>query len=150
MRRRRPGLPTLLRPPSSRVARGEKRAPGALGAAEMRNAKKQRAAGTAAQRLGDLDRMAPAGQDDVRPMVSRWRIARQNRMIIGWWIGDWWNYGEHRYGERQAIVESGPGRAIRPAEIVGSSPIGLNCPAGGTASASNTMPRSPPSRRRMP
>jgi hypothetical protein len=23
-----------------------------------------------------------------------------------WWWGDWWAYGEHRYGERQAIVET--------------------------------------------
>jgi hypothetical protein len=25
---------------------------------------------------------------------------------IAWWIGDWWNYGEHKYGDRKAIVES--------------------------------------------
>ena len=23
-----------------------------------------------------------------------------------WWIGDWWAFGEHKYGERTAIVES--------------------------------------------
>jgi hypothetical protein len=23
-----------------------------------------------------------------------------------WWIGDWWAFGEHRYGERKAIVEA--------------------------------------------
>lgn len=23
-----------------------------------------------------------------------------------WWIGDWWNHGEQRYGERKALVES--------------------------------------------
>ena len=23
-----------------------------------------------------------------------------------WWIGDWWAYGEHRYGERAAIVQA--------------------------------------------
>jgi hypothetical protein len=32
---------------------------------------------------------------------------------ISWWIGDWWAFGEHRYGDRKAIVESeewtGPG-----------------------------------------
>jgi hypothetical protein len=22
-----------------------------------------------------------------------------------WWIGDWWAYGEHAYGERTALVE---------------------------------------------
>ena len=30
-----------------------------------------------------------------------------------WWIGDWWAFGEHRYGDRKALVESddwqGPG-----------------------------------------
>ena len=24
---------------------------------------------------------------------------------IQWWVGDWWAYGEHRYGERKALVE---------------------------------------------
>ncbi|HSR77784.1 MAG TPA: MT-A70 family methyltransferase [Xanthobacteraceae bacterium] len=24
---------------------------------------------------------------------------------VSWWIGDWWIYAEHRYGERKAIVE---------------------------------------------
>jgi hypothetical protein len=23
-----------------------------------------------------------------------------------WWIGDWWAYGEHRYGDRKTLVES--------------------------------------------
>jgi hypothetical protein len=23
-----------------------------------------------------------------------------------WWVGDWWIYGEHRYGERKVIVEA--------------------------------------------
>jgi hypothetical protein len=25
---------------------------------------------------------------------------------IGWWIGDWWIYGESRYGDRKAITEA--------------------------------------------
>lgn len=25
---------------------------------------------------------------------------------ISWWIGDWWAFGEHRYGDRKAIVEA--------------------------------------------
>lgn len=25
---------------------------------------------------------------------------------ISWWVGDWWAFGEHHYGERKAIVES--------------------------------------------
>jgi hypothetical protein len=32
---------------------------------------------------------------------------------LQWWIGDWWAYGEHRYGDRKALVETdnwnGPG-----------------------------------------
>ena len=23
---------------------------------------------------------------------------------IGWWIGDWWAFGEHRYGKRKALI----------------------------------------------
>lgn len=23
-----------------------------------------------------------------------------------WWLGDWWKYAEHKYGDRKAIVES--------------------------------------------
>ena len=23
-----------------------------------------------------------------------------------WWLGDWWRFGEHKYGERKALVES--------------------------------------------
>jgi N6-adenosine-specific RNA methylase IME4 len=26
---------------------------------------------------------------------------------VQWWIGDWWAYGEHRYGERKAATEPG-------------------------------------------
>jgi hypothetical protein len=25
---------------------------------------------------------------------------------VSWWLGDWWAYGEARYGERKAIVET--------------------------------------------
>jgi hypothetical protein len=25
---------------------------------------------------------------------------------IAWWIGDWWIYGQHKYGKRAAIVKS--------------------------------------------
>lgn len=25
---------------------------------------------------------------------------------ISWWIGDWWAFGEHRYGSRKAVVEA--------------------------------------------
>jgi hypothetical protein len=32
-------------------------------------------------------------------------LGRVDRAIC-WWIGDWWAYGEQRYGERLAIVEA--------------------------------------------
>jgi hypothetical protein len=25
---------------------------------------------------------------------------------VSWWIGDWWAFGEHRYGDRKAMVEA--------------------------------------------
>src|SRR5262249_55648987 len=25
---------------------------------------------------------------------------------VSWWIGDWWAFGEHRYGSRKALVEA--------------------------------------------
>ena len=25
---------------------------------------------------------------------------------MAWWIGDWWAFGEHKYGDRKALVES--------------------------------------------
>jgi N6-adenosine-specific RNA methylase IME4 len=32
-------------------------------------------------------------------------LGRIERAVM-WWIGDWWAYGEHRYGDRKAIVEA--------------------------------------------
>ena len=26
---------------------------------------------------------------------------------VQWWLGDWWAYGEHAYGERKALFEEG-------------------------------------------
>lgn len=42
--------------------------------------------------------------------LSDWRtlgeqLGRAERSVM-WWIGDWWAYGEHRYGERAAIVQA--------------------------------------------
>jgi hypothetical protein len=28
------------------------------------------------------------------------------RGSVMWWVGDWWAYGEHRYGERKAVVDA--------------------------------------------
>lgn len=30
-------------------------------------------------------------------------LGRAERSVM-WWVGDWWAYGEHRYGDRKAIV----------------------------------------------
>lgn len=52
--------------------------------------------------------------------LSEWRavgeqLGRAERSVM-WWIGDWWAYGEHRYGERAAIVQApdwtGPSYAV--------------------------------------
>jgi hypothetical protein len=33
------------------------------------------------------------------------QLGRAERSVM-WWIGDWWAYGEHRYGDRAAIVQA--------------------------------------------
>lgn len=42
--------------------------------------------------------------------VEEWKAAGQAlgriERAVMWWIGDWWAYGEHRYGDRKAIVEA--------------------------------------------
>jgi hypothetical protein len=42
--------------------------------------------------------------------VEQWldvgRVLGRVRGSVMWWIGDWWAYGEHRYGDRNALVES--------------------------------------------
>jgi N6-adenosine-specific RNA methylase IME4 len=41
---------------------------------------------------------------------EEWRAAGEMlggaERAVAWWIGDWWIYGEHRYGERTRIVEA--------------------------------------------
>src|SRR3954451_8501715 len=32
------------------------------------------------------------------------RLAAVERSAA-WWLGDWWAYGEHRYGDRKALVD---------------------------------------------
>jgi len=43
-------------------------------------------------------------------LKARWREIELELGRISqatqWWIGDWWAFGEHRYGERKALVES--------------------------------------------
>jgi len=42
------------------------------------------------------------------------------RQSTTWWIGDWWVYGEHKYGARKEMVEAddwqGPGFLIPETE----------------------------------
>lgn len=42
--------------------------------------------------------------------VENWtevgRALGRVRGSVMWWVGDWWAYGEHRYGERKAIVDA--------------------------------------------
>jgi N6-adenosine-specific RNA methylase IME4 len=48
---------------------------------------------------------------------AEWRVAGgllgKIEHSVSWWIGDWWAFGEHKYGDRKAIVEAddweGPG-----------------------------------------
>jgi hypothetical protein len=39
--------------------------------------------------------------DDWRALGEQ--LGRAERSVM-WWIGDWWAYGEHRYGDRADIV----------------------------------------------
>lgn len=46
------------------------------------------------------DGLTPAEWQEAGLQIARMRGATQ------WWIGDWWAFGEHRYGDRKALVES--------------------------------------------
>jgi hypothetical protein len=39
-----------------------------------------------------------------------WKLAGKSLTMmdgaLNWWLGDWWNFGGHQYGERKALVES--------------------------------------------
>jgi hypothetical protein len=61
--------------------------------------------------LTDGARIAPVGlQLPEHLSAEKWQsIGRglgQVTEATQWWIGDWWAFGEHRYGERKALVES--------------------------------------------
>jgi hypothetical protein len=32
--------------------------------------------------------------------------AELERSAVQWWLGDWWAFGEHQYGDRKALVEA--------------------------------------------
>jgi hypothetical protein len=41
--------------------------------------------------------------------------------VINWWIGDWWNSGQHRYGERARLAAEGIfGREFQTLQNIGS------------------------------
>ena len=47
-------------------------------------------------------REAPVGKEQ---QLARLRLCDAARSTL-WCFGDWWAYGEHRYGDRKALVES--------------------------------------------
>jgi hypothetical protein len=52
------------------------------------------------------------GNSEVRwvenALSNNSRITRRRKMwrSVSWWLGDWWAFGEARYGERKAIVDA--------------------------------------------
>jgi hypothetical protein len=46
--------------------------------------------------------------DDLTPesWLEVGRALGRVRGSVMWWVGDWWAYGKHRYGEREAAVEA--------------------------------------------
>jgi hypothetical protein len=61
--------------------------------------------------LADGAKITPVGlQLPEHLSVEKWQsIGRGLGQVIEatqWWIGDWWAFGEHKYGERKALVES--------------------------------------------
>jgi hypothetical protein len=58
-------------------------------------------------RIGAVSNIGLHLPDDLSP--EQWREAGREigrmRGITQWWIGDWWAFGEHRYGDRKAVVD---------------------------------------------
>jgi hypothetical protein len=51
-----------------------------------------------------VDDLAP-----TLPMIRRLGVGREFGKLdqaTQWWVGDWWAFGEHHYGDRKALVES--------------------------------------------
>jgi N6-adenosine-specific RNA methylase IME4 len=60
--------------------------------------------------LGLRGRVLPTGWDLPGDLTEiEWRSAGELlgkvERSVSWWLGDWWAFGETRYGERKAIVE---------------------------------------------
>lgn len=64
---------------------------------------------TAAMLLPDDGSLALSLPDDTSfedwQTIGRRLFARER--VINWWIGDWWAFGEHRYGERAKMAAEG-------------------------------------------
>ena len=72
-----------------------------------------------------------------RELSQSERTLAQSERSIQWWIGDWWCYGNHSYGQRKAIVEAKKvfGRKFKTlanygtgARSVETSDVGKICP----------------------
>jgi hypothetical protein len=57
-----------------------------------------------------LDLPTNLGFDEWRTLGAE--LGRVHRML-GWWIGDWWRFGYHRYGERKHQVETWGGPSFQ-------------------------------------
>ena len=58
--------------------------------------------------FSDLNRTSwqPRGELTQSDWEDIGRTLGQLKSSSQWWIGDWWAYGEHRYGARKAIIDS--------------------------------------------
>ncbi len=62
-----------------------------------------------AQRMGLRGQFTDCGWEPPSNMsLEEWRdagmVLSQFERVAQWWIGDWWAFGEYRYGDRKAIV----------------------------------------------
>jgi len=49
--------------------------------------------------------LPPSTTFDQWQHIGRELAAREK--VLNWWIGDWWAFGEHRYGDRAEVVAEG-------------------------------------------
>lgn len=45
-----------------------------------------------------------SGPPHHAPTIARASSHRAVVTVLNWWIGDWWAFGEHRYGERAKVA----------------------------------------------
>jgi hypothetical protein len=53
-----------------------------------------------------LSRTALICSRELKEWKQLGRTLQQSESSIQWWLGDWWHYGNHRYGERKATVKA--------------------------------------------